>query len=165
LAPKKTHYTRVNPDPNPATIVDDPDNILRKPKKVETQASSSQLVKANSFPEELSTLEEIPFDLSFDLSLFRTKLENATHETMLDPNFIQFIDSKKVPIHPDLDKFVLDTFDKLEALTSTLIIHIDNSYPQQSVELVVVLITKVYHFLGFKSSCIISNELLGTSKY
>jgi hypothetical protein len=83
----------------------------------------------------LSTLEEIPFDLSFDLSLFRTKSENAIHETVLDPNFIQLIESKRVPIHPDLDKFVLDTFDKLEALTSTLISHIDDAYLQQSVEL------------------------------
>jgi len=48
MAPKKTHYTRANPDANPATIVDDPERILRKPEKVETQASSSQLVKANS---------------------------------------------------------------------------------------------------------------------
>ena len=135
MAPKKTHYTRENLDPNPATIVDDPDRILRKPEKVETQASSNQLVKSNSLPEELSTLEEIPFDFSFDLSLFRTKLENTIHVTVLDPNFIQFIESKKVPIHPYLDKFVLGTFDKLEALTSTLISHIDDAYLQQSVEL------------------------------
>jgi len=41
MAPKRTHYTRENPDPNLATIVDDPDRILRKQKKVETQGSSS----------------------------------------------------------------------------------------------------------------------------
>jgi hypothetical protein len=29
----------------------------------------------------------------------------------------------------------------------------------------VIFVTKVYHLLGFKSSCIISNELLGASKY
>ena len=73
MAPKKTHYTKANPDPNPTNIVDDPDRILRKPKNIETQASSSQLVKENSLPEDLSSLEEIPFDLSFELSLFRTK--------------------------------------------------------------------------------------------
>ena len=50
---KKTHYTRENPDQNLATIADDLDRILRKPKKVETQASSSQLVKSNSLPNEL----------------------------------------------------------------------------------------------------------------
>jgi len=41
LAPNKTHYIRENPDPNPASIVDDPDRILRNPKNIETQASSS----------------------------------------------------------------------------------------------------------------------------
>lgn len=92
MAPKKIHYTRENPDPNPATIVDDRDRILRKPKKIETQASNSQLVRANSLLEELSTLEEIPFDFSFDLSLFRTESENAIHEIVLDPKFIQLIE-------------------------------------------------------------------------
>ena len=28
----------------------------------------------------------------------------------------------------------------------------------------VISVTKVYHFLGFESSCIINNELLGASK-
>ena len=45
MASKTTHYTRANPNPNHATIVDDLDRILRKPKKVETQLSSSHLVK------------------------------------------------------------------------------------------------------------------------
>jgi len=72
LAPKRTHYTRANPDPNPATIVDDPKRILRKPKGVETQGSSIQLIQENSLPKELSSLEDIQFDLSFELSLFRT---------------------------------------------------------------------------------------------
>ena len=92
MASKKTHYTRENLDPNPCTLVDDPEIILRKPKNIETQASSSQLAKANSLPEELSTLEEIPFDLSFDLSLFRTKSKNAIHEIVLDPEFTQLIE-------------------------------------------------------------------------
>jgi len=30
MTPKRTHYTRANPNPNPATIVDDLDRILRK---------------------------------------------------------------------------------------------------------------------------------------
>jgi len=73
LAPIRPHYTRAHPDPNPATIIDDLDRILRKLKKVETQGSSSQLIKENSLPKELSSLEDIQFDLSFELSLFRTK--------------------------------------------------------------------------------------------
>jgi len=102
---------------------------------VETQGSSSQLIKANSLPKELSSLEDIQFDLSFELSLFRTKSENSIHDTVINPNFLQFIESKRVPIHLDLDQHVLDTFDKLEALTLTLISHIDEAYIQQSMEL------------------------------
>ena len=73
--------------------------------------------------------------MSFELSLFITKSENSIHETIIDPNFIQFIESKRVPIHPDLDQLVLTTFDRLEALTSTLISHIDDTYLQKLVEL------------------------------
>ena len=40
-----------------------------------------------------------------------------------------------MPIHPHSDKFILDTFDKLQDLTSTLISHIDDAYIQQYVEL------------------------------
>lgn len=39
-------------DPQPTTIVDDPDRILRKPKKVESQGRVSQLNKSNSLPKE-----------------------------------------------------------------------------------------------------------------
>ena len=60
---------------------------------------------------------------------------------MLDPNLIQFIESKKVPIHSGLDKFVLDTFDKLEALTSTLISHINDAYLQKLVQLASLIVT------------------------
>jgi len=92
LVSRRTHYTRAHPDPNPTTIVDDPDRILRKPKKVETQGSSNQLIKANSLPKELSSLEDIQFDLSVKLSLYRTKSKNSIHDTITDPNFIQFIE-------------------------------------------------------------------------
>ena len=59
MAPKRTHYTRENLDLNPATIVDDPKRILRKQKTVETQGSNSQLIKENSCPKDLSSLEDI----------------------------------------------------------------------------------------------------------
>ena len=139
MASKRTHYTRAHLDPNLAIIVDDLDRIIRKPKRVETKGSSSQLIKANSLPKELSSLEDIQFDLSFEISLFHTKSKNSIHDTVIDPNFIQFIESKKVRIHLDLDQHVLDTFDKLEDLTSTLIRHIDEAYLQQSVELAILI--------------------------
>lgn len=75
MASKITYYARAHPDPQPATIVDGPNIILRKPRKLESQESISHLIKANSLPKELSNLEDIQFDLSFEHSLFHTKYE------------------------------------------------------------------------------------------
>ena len=77
-----------NPDPNPTTVVDNPNLISRKSKKQESLVSQLPLDKANSCPDEWLFLEELPFDVPFDLSLFKTKSENAMDETVLDPNFI-----------------------------------------------------------------------------
>ena len=136
MASKITYYTRAHPNPQPSIIVDDPDRILGKPKKVESQGSSSELINENSLPKELSSIQDIQFDLSFEHSLFLTKSKNSVHDIVIDPNFIQFIESKKDTIQPDLDQQVLYTFDKLDVLTSTLIKDIDEAYYQQSVELV-----------------------------
>jgi len=95
----------------------------------------SQLTKENSLPKELSNLEDLQFDLSFEHSLFHTKSETLVHDIIIDPDFIQFIESKKNIIHHDLDQHVLYTFDKLDALTSNLIRHVEEAYCQQSVEL------------------------------
>lgn len=80
---------------------------------------------------------------------------------MVDPNFIQFIDSRKVPIHADLYKLVLDTFYNLEALTFTLISHIDNSYLQQSVEL--ATLTDVASKISAQSSNIVNTPSFTTT--
>ena len=47
MASKRTYYTRAHPNPQPTTIVDDHDKILRKPKKVESLGRSSELFKEN----------------------------------------------------------------------------------------------------------------------
>ena len=59
VASKRTYYTRAYPDPNPAIIFDNPDKILRKNNKVESQESISQLTKQNSLPKELSNSEDL----------------------------------------------------------------------------------------------------------
>ena len=92
---------RAHPDPQSATIFDVPNKISRKPKKIESLGSSSRLIKANSLPKELSSIQDIQFDLSFEHSLFHTKSENSVHDIVIDPNFIQFIESKKDTIQLD----------------------------------------------------------------
>ena len=88
LATRKTHYTRANPDPNLVVIVDDPDMTVRKSKKEESSADKTPLVKANSCPDEWLFSEDLPFDVQFDLSLFRKKSKGLLNETILDPDFI-----------------------------------------------------------------------------
>lgn len=124
MASKRTYYTRAHPDPNATIIVDNPNKILRKNKKVESQESISQLTKSNSLPKELSNSEDLQFDLSFEHSLFHTKSETSVHDTVINSAFIQFIESNKNIIHSDLDQHVLDTFDKLDGLTSNLTRHV-----------------------------------------
>ena len=135
MASKRIYYTKAHPDPQPAIIVDDPDIILRKNKKVESLGSSSHLIRANSLPKNLSSLEDIEFDLSFEHSLFRTKYENSIYDSVIDPNFIQFIEQNKETIQLELDQQVLETFDKLDSVTATLIKDIDEAYFQHYVEL------------------------------
>ena len=78
MASKTSYYTRAHPDPQPTTIVDDPNIILRKPKKIEIQGSSSELIKENSLPKELSSIKDIKFDLSFEHYLFRTNMKTQS---------------------------------------------------------------------------------------
>jgi len=88
LASRKTQFTRANPDPKLAPIVDNPNLISRKSNKEESLVSQIPLVKANSCPNEWLFLEELPFDVPFEQSLFRTKSKNALSETVLDLDFI-----------------------------------------------------------------------------
>jgi len=83
LDSKRTYYTRAHLDPQLAIIVDDRDRILRKHKKVESQGRVSQLNKSNSLPKDLSSLEDIQLDLSFENSLFRTKSENSIYDIQI----------------------------------------------------------------------------------
>lgn len=59
------------------------------------------MVKENSLPNKLSSLQEIEFDLNFEQYLFRTKLESDIHNIVIDPDFISFIETKKETISVD----------------------------------------------------------------
>ena len=78
LASRK--YTRSNPDPNPPTIVSDPQSIGRKAKaivetssSVRNQAEICSIPRAHSFLEGLENLQDIELDKNFEHSLFRSK--------------------------------------------------------------------------------------------
>lgn len=67
--------------------------------------------------------------------MFRTKFESSIYDSVIDPNFISFIKTKKETISLDSNQKALEPFDKLEALTTTLINDIDEAFFQCSVEL------------------------------
>lgn len=75
MAPKRIH-TRAHPYQNPPNILDNLEKLIRKKRLTESKGSNSPLPRANSFPDIFVTIENIQFNLPFELSLFRTKFEN-----------------------------------------------------------------------------------------
>jgi len=88
MASRRTHYTRANLDSNPVPVVDNPNFILRRSQRQESLVSPTPSIKADSCPDEWLFLEDLPFDESFDISLFRTRSESALDDIVLDPEFI-----------------------------------------------------------------------------
>ena len=66
LAPKKVYYTRSNPDPNPADIVDNPDQIGKNKKQTVSSETEVSLKRVDSLHKELVSLSDIEFDLNFE---------------------------------------------------------------------------------------------------
>ena len=54
-----------NPDPKLAVIEDNSDRIGKKTKQIEDLDTKFSLIRANSLPQELVTLQDIEFDLKF----------------------------------------------------------------------------------------------------
>ena len=68
--------TRSHLDPNPHTIVDDLERILRKNSKTEDSTIVRPIHKESSVPENLTSLQDTQFDLHHRRNLFRTKSQN-----------------------------------------------------------------------------------------
>ena len=62
MAPRKIH-TRAYPDPDPPGIVDNPESILRKSPRIKLSTVFRSPLRANSVPENLSTLQQSQVDL------------------------------------------------------------------------------------------------------
>ena len=69
VAPRKIN-TRAYPDPNPPGIVENPESILRKSPRNKSSAVFRSPLRANSVPENLSTLQQSQVDL---VNPFRTR--------------------------------------------------------------------------------------------
>jgi hypothetical protein len=119
MAPKIIH-SRSHPDPEPITIVDNPEKLIRKRNIVEGQGSSSPLLSENFLPEKLITIMDIEFDLPFEHNLFRTKFDSFVDEIVLDQTFLQPKTPKRLSPRTYFDQKILQEFEKLQDLASDL---------------------------------------------
>jgi hypothetical protein len=84
MAPKKI-YTRNNPDPTPILeLVEDPEKLLRK-KKIQDDTGIPLINRSISLPKEgVISVEDLEFDEKFELSLFTSKSDSYSNQTIFD---------------------------------------------------------------------------------
>lgn len=87
------------------------------------------------FQEPFLTIENIQFDLPFEISLFRSKYESFADETFIDEWVLRPYISEHHSVDQNFDKKSLQQFEKLEDLVTNLDQAIHKYYIQQSVEL------------------------------
>jgi hypothetical protein len=88
LAPKKV-YTRSHPDPEPAIVTDNPEQLLRKKTVAEGSVSHTPFHKSLSFSGELVTFQNPDFDTFSQQSLVRTRSDSFVTGIIFDPTILQ----------------------------------------------------------------------------
>jgi len=77
-------HMRSNLDPNPPPVVDDLEKLLRKLNPPHPKSGARKFVRNTTFPSQLFTIENISFDVQFELYLFRSKSESFLSEVVFD---------------------------------------------------------------------------------
>lgn len=132
MAPKR--YTGSNSNPNPPTIVDDPEKLLKKPKTPIPESEPRKLVKTTSLPDQGLIVEDICFDIQFEQSLFQSKFESSLSEVIFDLiKFDSYLPSAKSLFSKTDHKLWLN-FDKLQTLADQLQITTEEAYIQYQLE-------------------------------
>ena len=84
LASSRKRYTRRNPDPDPKTLVEDPERILKE-KKQSDQSDLPIFQRSTSLvSDSIKILDSLKFDLKFEQSLFRSKSYSDLSEVVVD---------------------------------------------------------------------------------
>ena len=121
IAPKR--HTRSNPSPNPPPGVDDPEKLLRKLKTTLPKSGTQKLVRTTSLPDQLFIVEDLSFDILFELSLIWSKFESFLSEVVFYPiKFDSYLPSSKSlfsrpfakSMFSKLDDKVWSNFDNLQ---------------------------------------------------
>lgn len=85
-------YTRLNPDPDPPPVYENPNLIVRIHRR---ESPIIHLFKSPSCPGIFKYLEELDFDEQFELSLFKTKSESALDSLGPNPDFAAALEVEK----------------------------------------------------------------------
>ena len=88
-------YTRANPDPNPPPVFENPNLIPRIVRRKEGSLSPRPVFRSYTWPSEWVFVEDLSFDENFELSLFRNKSEIDIDDTVLDPDFLVYIEVQR----------------------------------------------------------------------
>lgn len=116
-----------SPDPNPIVIVDNPDRIRKKKKQTKNLEAEVSLIRVNSLPQELVSLQHIDFDLKFEHSLFKIKYENDLKTTILEPDFVSFLNTKHKIITSRSKSKKIEYQTKIEEINVTILKDIEEA--------------------------------------
>ena len=72
------------------------------------------LFKSHSYPTVFKFIEDIEFDDRFELSLFETKSESATSSTVINPEFIKYLEIKQA--NRSIDNYILNLQNSIVAM-------------------------------------------------
>ena len=100
-------YTRANPDPNPPPVFENPNLIPRIVRRQEGSLIPTLIFRSHTWPSEWFFVEELSFDESFELSLFRNKSKTALEDTVLDPEFLVDIEVQRE--NSSIDDYILNS--------------------------------------------------------
>jgi len=69
--------------------------------------SPRPIFRSHSCPVIFQYLEDLPFDEHFDLSLFETKSESVIGDTILNPQFLVYLETERV--NRSIDAYILNS--------------------------------------------------------
>ena len=100
-------YKRANLDPNRPPVFENPNLIPRIVRRQEGSLSPRPIFRSHTWPSEWFFVEDISFDESFELCLFRNKSETALDDTFLGPEFISDIETQRA--NTSVDDYILNS--------------------------------------------------------
>lgn len=118
--------------------------MLRKPKVLFPETENTKLERTTSLPDQILSIEDIPFDLKVELSLFHSKSEYFIMEEVFDPiKFDSYLPASKSLFNQPsatsqsskLEHKVWSNFEKLQSLADQLQITTEKAYIQYQLEI------------------------------